>query len=130
MRQPFLFFSCVNMALGISFGAFGAHYLKGILTEPQLDSFKTGVMYQLILSVALFAFSNSKLAQLKTFCKAASLIAWGTVLFVGSIYLLTLRNIFPSLSILSVAGPITPLGGLLIISGWFKMAYHSRQAVA
>ena len=34
-------------ALGIIFGAFGAHALKNIFNEEQLKNFETGVKYQM-----------------------------------------------------------------------------------
>jgi len=47
---------------------------------------------------------------------ALSLIFWGVCLFSGSIYLLSMQDeIGVSMKFL---GPITPLGGLLMIIGW------------
>jgi uncharacterized membrane protein YgdD (TMEM256/DUF423 family) len=45
----------------------------------------------------------------------------GIILFSGSIYLLT----FSELSALdfSFLGPITPIGGLLLILGWLRLLY-------
>ena len=99
-------------------GAFGAHALKEILTQAHLDSFQTGVRYQLIHAVVLlFLFLLMNKFESKQFKIAANLIFWGVILFSGSIYILTLKNII-GLEILKFAGPITPIGGLLIISGW------------
>jgi len=42
---------------------------------------------------------------------------WGIILFSGSIYILTLKNIL-DLDFLKYIGPITPIGGILLISGW------------
>ncbi len=99
-------------------GAFGAHALKEILSPEHLLSFNTGVRYQLIHAVVLlFLFLLSSKSDLKQFRVAANLIFFGTVLFSGSIYILTLKNII-GLEMLKFAGPITPIGGLLIISGW------------
>jgi len=101
-------------------GAFGAHALKEVLTPEQLTSFQTGVRYQMIHAVVLlflFMIVNKKKFEHKFFLIAAKLIFWGVILFSGSIYILTLKNII-GLEALKFVGPITPIGGLLIISGW------------
>ena len=43
--------------LGVLFGAFGAHYLKGKLADTQLQAFETGVRYQLVHAVLLLVLS-------------------------------------------------------------------------
>jgi len=101
-------------------GAFGAHALKEILSPEHLVSFQTGVRYQMIHAVVLlflFMIVNKKKFESKYFLLAAKFIFWGVILFSGSIYILTLKNII-GLEALKFAGPITPLGGLLIITGW------------
>jgi uncharacterized membrane protein YgdD (TMEM256/DUF423 family) len=99
-------------------GAFGAHALKEILSPEHLASFKTGVNYQMIHAVVLiFLFLVNIKFDLKQFRIASKLIFWGVILFSGSIYILTLKNII-GLEVLKFAGPITPVGGLLIITGW------------
>ncbi len=104
--------------IAVSGGAFGAHALKEVLTAEQLMSFNTGVRYQLIHAVVLlFVFLLMTKYEIKQFKISSTLIFWGVVLFSGSIYLLTLKNII-GLEILKYAGPITPIGGLLIILGW------------
>ena len=104
--------------LGVLGGAFGAHALKDVLSAEHLLSFQTGVRYQLIHAVVLlFLFLLRNKYELKQFRIATLLMFWGIILFSGSIYLLTLKNIF-GLEVLKIAGPITPIGGLLIITGW------------
>lgn len=99
-------------------GAFGAHALKAILTPEQLTSFQTGVRYQMIHAVVLlFLFLLINKFEIKQFKIAVHLIFWGVILFSGSIYLLTLKNLI-GLEALKFVGPITPIGGLLIILGW------------
>lgn len=99
-------------------GAFGAHALKKVITPDHLESFQTGVRYQLIHAVVLlFLFILTLKFDNKQFKIAANLIFWGVILFSGSIYILTLKNII-GVEALKFAGPVTPIGGLLIISGW------------
>jgi uncharacterized membrane protein YgdD (TMEM256/DUF423 family) len=104
--------------LAVLGGAFGAHALKEVLNAEQLLSFQTGVRYQLIHAVVLlFLFLLLQKYELKQFRMASQFIFWGVLLFSGSIYLLTLKNGL-DLSLLKFAGPITPIGGLLILIGW------------
>jgi uncharacterized membrane protein YgdD (TMEM256/DUF423 family) len=104
--------------IGVILGAFGAHALKAVLTPEQLASFNTGVRYQISHAIVLlFLFLLIEKYNSKQLKIASSLIFWGTILFSGSIYLLTLKNIL-ALEFLKFAGPITPIGGALIISGW------------
>jgi uncharacterized membrane protein YgdD (TMEM256/DUF423 family) len=99
-------------------GAFGAHALKEILSLEHLASFNTGVRYQMIHAVVLIClFLIGSKFEMKQFKIATQLIFWGVILFSGSIYVLTLKNII-GLEALKFAGPITPIGGLFIITGW------------
>ena len=67
--------------------------------------------------VLLFLFLLINKFDAKPFKIAVHLIFWGVILFSGSIYILILKNIL-GYEFLKFAGPITPIGGLLIIGGW------------
>ncbi len=99
-------------------GAFGAHALKEVLSPEYLASFNTGVRYQLIhaLVILITVLLNNKY-NLKQFKIASTLFFWGVILFSGSVYLLTLKNVI-GVEWLEYVGPITPIGGTLIIIGW------------
>ncbi len=101
----------------VIFGAFGAHALKEHLTPEQLDSFHTGVRYQFYHALALLFMA---ILMYKRKNKLIEYTGWffisGTILFSGSIYLLALRNIIGFSA--SWLGPITPIGGTLLIIGW------------
>jgi uncharacterized membrane protein YgdD (TMEM256/DUF423 family) len=113
--------------IGVLCGAFGAHALKEVLTLEQLASFNTGVRYQMVHTVVLlFLFLLISKYDLKQFRIAATLFFWGVILFSGSIYILTLKNII-GLEVLKFAGPITPLGGLLIITGWLFIVFGGMK---
>lgn len=105
-------------ALGVIIGAFGAHALKPVMTPTQLQSYETGVKYHLIHSVALLGIAIIfHLTQNKGFKWAAYLMSLGIILFSFSIYLLALKQLF-GISHWSFLGPITPIGGTLIIIAW------------
>ncbi|MGE0561488.1 MAG: DUF423 domain-containing protein [Flavobacteriales bacterium] len=107
--------------VAVIFGALGAHALKNYLTPNQLNSFETGVRYQmyhaiLLVSLALFI----KKSTSKYISTAINLMFFGVILFSGSIYLLTLKSMF-TLEFLKFAGPITPIGGILLVVGWLLL---------
>ncbi|MEM9884742.1 MAG: DUF423 domain-containing protein [Bacteroidota bacterium] len=99
-------------------GAFAAHGLEGKISATQIDTFETGVRYQFYHAFALLIIGI--LLRLD-FSKLLSWVAWlfliGIFLFSGSIYLLACRDLF-GISDWWWLGPITPVGGTLIIVGW------------
>ncbi len=99
-------------------GAFGAHLLKAYLSFDALQSYEVGVRYQFFHGLALLFLSADK----RLFTKRTVLFfVTGTILFSGSIYGLSLGNLV-SISILpKILGPITPIGGLLLILGWLNL---------
>lgn len=106
-------------ALGIILGAFGAHALKKTFSEELLKSFETGVKYQLYHAIVLliigFQFSFTESIQ--------KVVAWcfivGIFLFSFSIYGLCISA--SKGKKLRFLGPITPLGGLLLVIGWILL---------
>ena len=105
----------------IILGAFGAHALKKTLTEAQLQSFEVGVRYQMyhalfLLFIGVFTFLNEK-ERLIIFWLTIS----GILFFSGSIYLLATNGITNLKT--KWLGPITPIGGLLLISAWGYLFY-------
>lgn len=110
-----------SLLLAVCFGAMGAHALKPILSIEQLQSFETGIRYQFIhgLVILFLPVLNPYFSE-KDIKQASLLFALGIILFSFSIYLLNLKE-FLDLSGLKMLGPITPIGGLLLISGWLRL---------
>lgn len=109
--------------LGVVLGAFAAHILDKQLSEDELMSFQTGVRYQIYHALAILI---SAVLPLKNIRICSKLFVWGTLLFSGSIYLLTLDQIMGVN--FSGLGWITPIGGLVLIAGWLQLirtAYRS-----
>jgi uncharacterized membrane protein YgdD (TMEM256/DUF423 family) len=114
--------ACVFGALGVLLGAFGAHALKGRLDAAALASFETAVRYQFIHAVVLLAVGVLMAHQpIPGLGAAAVCFVLGILCFAGSIYLLATRALLP-LGNLRFLGPVTPLGGLLLLSGWIVLA--------
>ncbi len=111
----------------IIIGAFGAHALKNYLTPEQLVSFETGVRYQMYHALFLLFLSRNQSVTQKTKKTVFYLISVGVILFSFSIFLLTTKNV-TSIDF-KFLGPITPIGGLLLISGWMILfiSYLKRK---
>ncbi len=109
-------------ALSVMLGAFAAHKLKQILTEQSLNTFETGVRYQVyhVFALALTALIYKEFSN-KLISAAGILFMLGIGLFSGSLYLLTY---FSAQSIVGYewVGAITPIGGLFFITGWLCLS--------
>ena len=117
------------MVIAIALGAMGAHYLKENLQLPadKLDSWKTGVFYQITHSLGIFivillatTFKIDKVGAI------INIFILGMLLFSGSIYLLTLNYVW-QIDALKFLGPITPIGGLLFILGWILLIFRLKK---
>lgn len=102
------------LAISIGLGAFGAHGLKPLLSAASLDSYRTAVDYLMFQALGLLAIQHNKLV--------ARLLLAGTFFFSGSILLLSTQSLH-GLPV-SWLGPITPMGGLLLMLGWGICAYQ------
>ena len=113
--RVFLAFVGIFGATGVAAGAYGAHALSQQLSPYLLNVFQTAVLYQLIHTVALLGIVAllSQAVVSKVLLISASLMVIGTILFSGSLYLLTLSSLR--------VGLITPLGGFLLISAWIML---------
>jgi uncharacterized membrane protein YgdD (TMEM256/DUF423 family) len=114
-------------SIAVAFGALGAHYLNskietGLITIDQVNGFDTGVKYHIYHTLAmLIVFLLAKQIQSNYLKWAFNCFLIGIILFSGSLYLLCTRNLFHA-DWLSFLGPITPIGGLFFIAGWFFIA--------
>lgn len=102
--------------LSVILGAYGVHWLKGRLSADLLDTFQTGVDYQLYHSLALLiaCMLAYQWPETQLIRWSAYLFLAGMIMFSGSLYLLSLTG-------LRLFGPITPLGGLVLISAWLLL---------
>jgi uncharacterized membrane protein YgdD (TMEM256/DUF423 family) len=116
MKDKLLFFCGISGILAVIAGASGAHALKFILTPDQLESFNTAVLYHLLHTIVLLGLALSPIKN-ALFKYASIFFMVGIFIFSGSIYLLALRELI-SVPWLRFLGPITPLGGMLLIGGW------------
>ena len=112
MQRTFLLAGALAGLVGVGFGAFGAHGLRGRLSAEMLAVFETGVRYQMYHALALMTLAalsdrlNGRLIE-----AAGWLFVAGIVLFSGSLYLLAVTGV-------TVLGAITPIGGVAFLAGW------------
>ena len=98
-------------ASGVALGAIGAHAFRESLAQRGMQSsWQTATIYQLFHATALLGLASQSDA---VHPMAGKLLALGSAMFSGSIYMLSL-GVGPK----AVLGPTTPLGGLLMIGGW------------
>jgi uncharacterized membrane protein YgdD (TMEM256/DUF423 family) len=112
----FIILGAINAFLAVALGAFGAHGLEGKLEPKYLETWKTGVTYQMFHATGLLI-----IAVLLGKLPANSLLSWsgwlmfiGIILFSGSLYVLSVTKI-------SLLGAVTPLGGLAFLAAWILL---------
>lgn len=113
MSKIFLISGSILAGLGVAIGAFGAHAFKAVLeANNRLGTFETGVKYQFYHALALI-FLGLVMQKFddKLFSLAGYSFIAGTLVFSGSLYILSLSGI-------SKWGAVTPIGGLAYILGW------------
>ena len=122
MKNTTLIIGAIYGLVSVILGAFGAHALKKIISVEKLASFETGVRYQMY--AALFLLMVGYILKFETPSEkwiSIFMIA-GTFIFSVSIYLLAFSEVaaIPSKFI----GPVTPLGGLLMIISWAMLIFY------
>jgi uncharacterized membrane protein YgdD (TMEM256/DUF423 family) len=122
MERILLVLGALSAFIGVAAGAFGAHWLKSRISVEMLSIFEVGVRYQMYHAFALIAAAwvQSKWPS-KLVVTGGWLFAIGTILFSGSLYLL-------SVSGMKWLGAITPLGGLAFLAGWICLAWAAWRA--
>ncbi|WP_202081519.1 DUF423 domain-containing protein [Caldalkalibacillus salinus] len=116
MMKLFVLLGSINAFLTVALGAFGAHGLKGKLSDYHFEVFQTGVQYHMMHAIGLILVGI--LAQWLN----PNLLNWagwtlliGIILFSGSLYTLAMTGI-------GKLGAITPIGGLAFLIGWVLVA--------
>ena len=119
MHKSFLRTASLLGALAVALGAFGAHALRGKVSDIAANTFETAVRYQFYHVLALlFIGIMYKEVKNKWILLSGNLFVFGTLLFSGSLYLLTFI-LATSKNSFSWIGVLTPIGGIILIAGWF-----------
>ncbi|WP_411991026.1 DUF423 domain-containing protein [Agarivorans sp. DSG3-1] len=110
---PIRLLLAISGGFTVIMGAGAAHGFSRFLGDAQLGWIETGVFYQLIHLVAVVAVLNKY---------RLSAILWiiGGWLFAGSLYCLAFFGA-------KIFGPMTPLGGVVLIIGWLCLALPTKS---
>jgi len=128
MKTITLIFGAAYGMLSVILGAFGAHALKKILSVERLESFETGVRYQMYAAFFLLIIGYILKFETSSEKWTSILMIAGTMLFSFSIYFLSLQD-YLGVN-LKFLGPITPLGGLFMILSWgMLILYFAKNRI-
>lgn len=126
-ERLFLKISILGILLAIILGAFGAHALKDIFSNYELDIWNKGVFYQIINSLGLLSFVILK--KIKIIHKPPYLLLTiGILLFSFSLYSIAMTNVFLDQDhfIKSFLTPATPIGGSLLVLSWLLLLFKVK----
>lgn len=126
MNKNIVLTASVFGVLAVMLGAFGAHSLKDLISEQAVANWAKGVEYQFYHVFALLFLSVNK-AQNKLTKLSHWFFTVGIILFSGSLYLLSTREIH-HWQIAKYIGPITPIGGLSLILGWLMLFFSVSKS--
>ena len=117
--NTFLKIAFAILAGTVLLGAWGAHGLRNVLDAEALKSWSTATQYAFIHTLGIILLQLGAASGMLV-PKRVTLACWmmliGIFFFSGSIYLLTTKMMHGMA--VSWLGPITPVGGLLFVSGW------------
>jgi len=117
MNPTFMLIGALSGALAVAYGAFGAHALRERVEPERLETFETGVRYQMYHALALLIAAMLPNQAVNGTWLAVSRWSFllGMLLFSGSLYVLVLTR-------RRALATITPVGGLVLIVGWVGLA--------
>lgn len=103
-------------AFSVALAAVGAHaFHETLLANQQVDTFAKAVDYAMYGALALLAVvALSQLFSEKLLIIGGYLLALGTVLFSGSLFLYTMAG-------MKFLTAVTPIGGTLLIVAWLVL---------
>lgn len=116
MNKTILVTGSILGIIGIILGAFAAHGLKNLISGESIQTFETGVKYQMYHALFLLVVGSMNTIQLKFKKIIFYLTLAGILFFSGSIYGLATNSV--SGFDFRTIGFITPIGGLLLITAW------------
>lgn len=122
MKTFTLVIGAVYGLLSVILGAFGAHALKKVISAEKLISFETGVRYQMYSALFLLIVGYILKFESPSEKWISILMIAGTFIFSFSIYLLSMSEAWNMN--FRFLGPITPIGGLMMIISWAMLIFY------
>ena len=115
MEKSYLIVGSVFVLFSIVLGAFGSHAIRPLLPDTSFYGYTVATQYLAFQGLGLLVLGaltgTYQFPNTVFYCLFA-----GTLLFSGSILLLTVGKLCNWK--LAFLGPVTPLGGLVLIVGW------------
>ena len=123
----YLKISIIGIALGIILGAFGAHGLKELFSNYEMDIWNKGIFYQISNFLGLFIMIILKRLELIE-KPPYLLLTVGIIMFSFSLYTIALNNVFLESNqiIKTFLIPVTPIGGLLLVISWLLLLFKIK----
>ena len=123
----YLKISTIGVATGIILGAFGAHSLKELFSNYEMDTWNKGIFYQISNFLGLFIMIILKRLELIE-KPPYLLLTVGIIMFSFSLYTIALNNVFLESNqiIKTFLIPVTPIGGLLLIISWVLLLFKIK----
>ncbi|MBV6684530.1 DUF423 domain-containing protein [Rossellomorea sp. RS05] len=120
--KTFIIIGAINAFLSVALGAFGAHALEGKISAKYIETWNTGVQYQMFhaIGILIIGVMLGNLAPSSLLSWSGWLMLIGTILFSGSLYVLSLSGI-------KVLGAITPLGGVSFLVAWVLLIIFAAK---
>ena len=114
--KTFIIIGAVNAFLAVALGAFGAHGLEGRIEAKYLETWQTGVTYQMFHAAGLLVIGVllGNLPGNALLTRAGWIMLAGIFLFSGSLYILSLTGF-------SMLGAVTPFGGVAFLTAWVML---------
>ena len=116
-KNTIVMFGSISGFLGVALGAFGAHLLKNTLTPELMDTYRTGILYQLMHAVVLISVGFSGIQK---YFKSAYFFVAGTLLFSFSLYVYAIFGI-------KFFAMFAPFGGASFMIGWILLIIYSLK---
>ena len=121
MHKLYLGLGAFLAGLGVVLGAFGAHGLKQLVGPETVNTYQTGVQYQMYHAFALMLVGilYERLPN-NLMNWSGILFLTGIVLFSGSLYLLASLKAMNKVGVSDI-GIITPIGGVFFVVAWLLL---------
>ncbi len=125
MNKTILLTGILFGVLAVMLGAFGAHGLEKLVDASAIQTWETGVKYQMYHALFLLVLASMKqIPEVNKKWIFYAIVA-GIVLFSFSIYGLA-TNVLTAFDFKSI-GFATPIGGLFLILGWVLLGTKSWE---
>lgn len=122
MKNIVLIVGAIYGFISIILGALGSHALKKIISTEKLISYEVGIRYLMYSAITLLILGFALNFQDFWSKNAGRGIMLGSFLFSFSIFILSFSE---KINIpTKILGPITPIGGMLMILGWFSLIIY------